>query len=295
MRPVKILTDSCSDLSRELREKYDIDYARMKTVYNGKEEWASLDFEFYTPRQLYDIMRQGNRILTTQVPPDEFTRIFTAYLDQGFDIIYIGCSLKQSGSVNTGAVVARTLLESRPDANIYCVDSMNACMGEGLLAIRGAGYRDQGLSAKEIYDRLIAERKTINQYVTVHSLDYLKRAGRVKASAAFLGNLLGVKPILIADAKGSQVAFKKVKGRQNSFHEIVTMLKDSIIDAESQTVYLSHADCPAEEVDSVVSLLKEEVHCKDVYVNYIGPIIGASIGPDAIGIWAIGKEITFEG
>lgn len=295
MRPVKILTDSCSDMSRDLREKYDIDYARMKTVYDGKEQWASLDFEYYTPKQLYDIMRDGNRILTTQVPPDEFNRIFTEYLDKGFDIVYVGCSLKQSGSVNTGAVVARTLLESRPDANIFCVDSMNACMGEGLLAIKGAGYRDQNLSAKEIYDKLVAERKSINEYVTVHSLDSLKRAGRVKASAAFFGNLLGVKPILIADAKGDQVAVKKVKGRLNSFHEIVSMLKESITDPESQTIYLCHADCSKEEVDSLSQMIREEIPCKDVHVSYIGPIIGASIGPDAIGIWATGKEVTFEG
>ena len=295
MRPVKILTDSCSDMSRDLREKYDIDYARMKTVYDGKEQWASLDFEYYTPKQLYDIMREGNRILTTQVPPDEFNRIFTEYLDKGFDIVYVGCSLKQSGSVNTGAVVARTLLESRPDANIFCVDSMNACMGEGLLAIKGAGYRDQDLSAKEIYDKLVAERKIINEYVTVHSLDCLKRAGRVKASAAFFGNLLGVKPILIADAKGDQVAVKKVKGRLNSFHEIVSMLKETITDAENQTVYLCHADCDKEEVDSLAQMIREEIPCKDVHISYIGPIIGASIGPDAIGIWATGKEVTFEG
>ncbi len=282
-------------MSKDLREKYDIDYARMKTVYNGKEQWASLDFEYYTPKQLYDIMREGNRVLTTQVPPDEFTRIFTEYLDKGFDIVYVGCSLKQSGSVNTGAVVARTLLESRPDANIFCVDSMNASMGESLLAIKGATYRDQGLGAKEIYDRLVAERKTILQYVTVHSLDCMKRAGRVKASAAFFGNLLGVKPILIADAKGDQVAIKKVKGRHNSFHELVNMMKDTIIDGEKQTIYISHADCSSEEVESMEKLLKEEIHCKEVHVNYIGPIIGASIGPDAIGIWAVGKEITFEG
>lgn len=294
MRPVKILTDSCSDMSRDLREKYDIDYARMKTVYDGKEQWAELDFEYYTPKQLYDMMRNGNKIFTTQVPPDEFVNIFTKYLDKGFDIVYVGCSLKQSGSVNTGSVVARTLLESHPGARIFCLDSLNACIGEGILAIKGAAYRDQGLSAQEIYDKLLAERKTINEYVTVHSLDSLKRTGRIKAPAAFFGNLLGLKPIVISDAKGNQAAVKKVKGRQNSFREIVSMLKETIIDAEKQTVYLCHADCDKEEVDSLVQLIKEEIACKDVHVSYMGPIIGASIGPDAIGIWAIGKEVTYE-
>ena len=122
MRPVKIITDSCSDLPRELREQYDIDYVRMKTVYEGKEQWASLDFEYYTPKELYDIMRAGNRILTTQVPTDEFERVFGKYLEEGFDLVYIGCSLKQSSSVNTGTVVAKKLLESYPDAKIFCID-----------------------------------------------------------------------------------------------------------------------------------------------------------------------------
>ena len=80
MRPVKILTDSCSDLPRELREKYDIDYARMKTDRDGVEQWASLDFEYYTPKELYDPIRAGKRVLTTQVPPEEFDRIFRQYL-----------------------------------------------------------------------------------------------------------------------------------------------------------------------------------------------------------------------
>ena len=196
MRPVQIITDSCSDLGKEIRQAYGLDYARMKTVYQDKEQWASLDFEYYTPKELYDLMRAGNRVLTTQVPPEEFERIFTQYLEQGFDLVYIGCSLKQSGSVNTGAVVAKKLLERYPGASIYCIDSLNASMGEGLLAVRAAQYRDQGLSAAQIAEKILAERNRVNEFVTVHSLDALKRAGRVKASAAFFGNLFGVKPVL---------------------------------------------------------------------------------------------------
>ena len=60
-RPVQILTDSCSDMPKEIREKYDIDYVKMNTVYEGKETPASLDFEYYTPKELYDTMRNGGR------------------------------------------------------------------------------------------------------------------------------------------------------------------------------------------------------------------------------------------
>lgn len=294
MRKVRILTDSCSDMPRELREKYDVDYVRMKTSYNGEEKWANLDFAEYTPRHLYDIMRGGERVLTTQVPPDEFEQVFRRLLDEGYDIVYIGCSLKQSSSVNTGAVVARKLLEEYPDARIFCIDSLNACMGETVLAVRAAMYRDEGLDAQAINDRIMAERNNVREYVAVHTLDALKRAGRIKASKAFFGNLLGVKPIITSDVNGDQVPVKKVKGRQASLAELVSLTKESIVDPENQTIYIAHADC-AEEAEEVKKMILAEIPCRDVVVGYIGPIIGASIGPDAIAVFSYGKEVTFAG
>lgn len=294
MKKVKIITDSCSDLSRDLREKYDIDYAKMFTEYEGKETPASLDWDIYSPGELYNVMRNGKRIFTTQVPVQEFKRVFGQYAAEGFDIVYIGCSSKQSGSVNTGYVVAKDMMAENPDVGIYVVDALNACMGEGILAIRAAEYRDKGMSAKEIFDQINKEVKTVNEYITVHSLDALKRAGRVKASAAFLGNLFGVKPILISDKNGDQVPIKKVKGRQTSLNEIANLLKESIVNPEEQTVYIVHADCE-DEAKELEKLIKEQIPCRDTHVSYIGPIIGASIGPDAIGVFAFGKEITFVG
>ncbi len=293
MRPIKIITDSCSDLGKELREQYDIDYARMNTVYNDKETPASLDFEYYSPKELYDLMRSGERVKTTQVPPAEFERIFTEYTDKGYDIVYIACSSKQSGSIHTAEIVAKDLME-KCDASIFCIDSLNACMGEGALAIRAAEYRDQGLSAEEVYSKTMADRKKINEFVTVHSLDALKASGRVSGSSAFFGNLLGVKPIIIADKNGVQTPIKKVKGRKNSIAELVNLLADVITDAENQRVYIAHADA-LEEAEEMKKLVEERIHPKEVYIGYIGPIIGASIGPEALGIWAFGKEVTFEG
>ena len=197
MRKVKILTDSCSDLTRELRDRFDIDYLRMNTVREGKETVASLDWEFYSPKELYDTIRGGNRVTTTQVPANEFERGFKEYLEQGYDIVYIGCSSKLSGSVHTAEVVAKDMLKSYPDAAIYVVDSFNASGGEGQVAVKGAELRDKGMNAKEIAEELDRVKNNVNQFVTVHNLNALKAAGRVKASSAFFGNLLGVKPILI--------------------------------------------------------------------------------------------------
>ena len=295
MRKIKIITDSCSDLDINLLEKYDIDYVKMNTVYNDLEQKATLTWDWKKPHDFYAIMRNGERITTTQVPQDEFESVFTKYLDLGFDIIYIGCALKQSGSVNSGKVVARQILEKEEysEAKIECIDSLNATCGEGLLAIYAATLVSKSLSFDEIVKEVLDKRKKIVEYATVGTLDWLRKSGRVTASKAFFGNLFQVKPILIADKDGAQAAYKKAKGRKNALTMIVDLLKENIIDSSNQTIFIGEADCAEEEIDFVKNYIKSNIDCKDIYVLPIGPIVGASVGPDTIGVWAFGKEVTF--
>lgn len=292
MRKVKVITDSCADINSELLEKYNIDFAKMSTVEDGVESPALLTWTPEEAHALYETIRGGKRITTAQVSVEEFNRIFTKYLEEGYDIVYVACSSKQSGSVNTGFVTAQKLLPNYPDAKIFCIDSLNASLGEGMLAVEAAKLAILGKSAEEINSEMIAIRKNINQFVTVHTLDHLKKAGRVSASSAFFGNLMGVKPILISDTNGVQTAIKKVKGRQASFKEIVSLLKEATIDSDNATVYIAHADCPEAEVKALVNLVKTEIAPKEIHVGFIGPIIGASIGPDAVGVWVLGKAVT---
>lgn len=225
---------------------------------------------------------------------EEFKSVFSKYLKIGMDIIYIGCSLKQSSSVNTGEVVAKQLMEEYPDSKIICIDSLNASYGIAMLAIRAAEYRDSGMDTDTIVKKIMADRNKVNEYCTVHTLDYLKRASRVKASSAFLGNLFGVKPIIISDKNGYQTPIKKVRGRQNSLNELVNLLKESIVEPENQCIYIAHADCE-NEAKYLKELIEKEIQCRDIHIGYIGPIIGASVGPDAIAVFGFGKEITFAG
>ena len=293
MRKVKIITDSCADINSELLEKYNIDFAKMSTVEDGTESPALLTWTPEEAHRLYETIRSGKRITTAQVSVEEFNSLFGKYLDEGYDIVYIACSSKQSGSVNTGFVTAQKLLANYPDAKIYCIDSLNASLGEGMLAVEAAKLAMQGKSADEINEEILAIRKNINQFVTVHTLDHLKKAGRVSASSAFFGNLMGVKPILVSDVNGVQIAIKKVKGRQTSFREIVSLLKEAVAGKENVTVYIAHADCAENEVEALVNLVKSEIAPDNIHVGYIGPIIGASIGPDAVGVWALGNPVTY--
>lgn len=290
MRPVKIVTDSCSDMPRDLRRKYDIDYMKMNTVRNGKETPASIDWEYYSAKELYDVIRGGERVTTTMVPPSEFQKYFKAELAKGNDVVYVACSSKMTGSVNVGKVEAEAIMKDYPDATIVCIDSLNACLGEAVVAIKAAEFRDQGMSAKEIEAAILPIRNNVNQFVTVHSLNALKAAGRVSGSSAFFGNLLGVKPIIISDKVGNNIPIKKAKGRLNSLKEIVALIAEGVADEKNPTIYIAHADC-IEDAREVAEMCKETIPGVKTYITYIGPIIGASIGADAIGVFAYGKSI----
>ncbi len=290
MQKIKIFTDSCADLGADIREAYDIDFFKMCTVDDGKETPADLSDVAYI-RGLYQKIREtGKRILTTQVPMHEFEHGFTEAVREGCAVIYIGCALPMSSSVNTARLVAKQVKEAYPDAIIHCIDSANCSLGEGLLAVYAAKLRDAGKTAEEIVAAVEEQKRLVNQFVTVGSLDMLKKAGRVKGSAAFFGNLLGVKPIIISDYNGQNVPIVKVKGRKTSLDKIVELIKDAVIDPAEQTVYIAHADCEA-DAEYLKKALIEQAGFKDAYIYFIGPIVGVCIGPDAIGAWCIGKKI----
>jgi DegV family protein with EDD domain len=161
------------------------------------------------------------------------------------------------------------------------------------LAVEAAKMASDGMGVDELAEKITGMRKKVNEFCTLHSLKTMHKAGRVTGATAFFGNLLGVKPILICNADGEQMAYKKVKGRVPAIKECINLLKENIIDPENQTIYLWHSDCDMEEVKEVEAMLREAVPCKDVYIGLVGPIVGASVGPSVIGFWAFGKEVTF--
>lgn len=294
MRDFIILTDSTSDLCSKFREEYNIDYVAMNITYDEKELKASLDWDEYSPKELYDLLRNGKKIKTTQVPMTVFEEVFKKYLEQGKDILYISCSSALSGSVNLARIMRDQVLVNYPDAKINIVDSLISCLGQGYLVLKASELRKEGKTIDEVTQYLEDNKLKVHQVATVENLDYLKRAGRVKATSAFFGNLFGVKPIIISDAKGQNYAFRKIKGRRASLLHLVEYLKENIVDPENQTIYIAHADS-IEDATFVKEHIERDVKCKDIYIDYIGPIVGVSVGPGTIIVFYQGEEVTIIG
>ena len=119
MANIRIFTDTNADLTKELREQYNIEYFKMCNVIDGEVIPADLDWKQFTPKEFYDMLREGKkRVSTTQVPAEDFRVRFTECAKAGETVIYVACALPLSSSVSTAAVVARDVMAEYPEAKI---------------------------------------------------------------------------------------------------------------------------------------------------------------------------------
>ena len=291
MAKFQILTDSCSDLPREDREEYGIDYCRMNVVIDGEERVADLDWPEFKPEDLYGWLSAGRHLKTTQVPITEFINRLTPYLEKGMDVIYIACTSKCSGSINVFEIAKEQLLEQFPNRKIVGIDSLNACFGEGLLTILASIKQREGASFEEVVEYTLGMRNQIVQFATVETLSFLKASGRIKATKAIMGNLLHKKPIFISDAHGDNYTLGTVTGTKNADAELVKGAIERIQKEKLPIVYIGQG-MAQERAARIKERLEEAIPGIDCRIRWIGPIIGVSCGPGVLAIFAVGKEVT---
>ena len=294
MSKFQIFTDSCSDLSKEIREQYGVDYFRMNIVVKGEEKHADLNFEEYTPEELYGwIADVKNHCKTTQIPGEEFIAKMRPLLEKGYDILYIGCSGKLTGSMNIFNLVRSELQEEFPDRRMVGFDSCNACLGLGMMTLKAAELQKEGKSLDEIVAWLDEHKNNFNQVASVETLKYLKEAGRISGSSAFFGDIIGVKPIFISDAVGHNLVVEKVKGSKKALARMFDMVKERLLKEECDTVFVCQG-MAQEKAAELKKRLTEELGVK-VIDAWIGPIIGVTCGPGVIAMFYYGKTVTTVG
>lgn len=291
---VKIFTDSTSDMEKEYRDAYGIDYLHMVFTLCGKDYPADLDWKDISPKEFYDSMRSGNRSVTGLIAHDETYDKFKACLEAGDDVFYVACSSKLSNSVNYADAIAKELLPDYPGRKIVSFDSLRSNYAEGMIAMKAAELAREGKGVDEINAFLEEEKLKYQDHGTVDTLEYLRKAGRVKAGAAFFGNLFGVKPIIVGDAKGNNYAHKKVRGRKASLDDLADTVVARMENPSESTLFIEHADALA-DAEYVAKRVEEKIHPKKINISFIGPIIGSAIGPGAITINFYGEKVTIFG
>lgn len=283
-----IITDSCSDLPIEFIENKNIPIISMTYHFKGKE--YEDDFgKTISYRDFYDTVREGELPTTSQVNVYKYMEEFKKHTDEGKSVIYIGFSSALSGSLNNAVLAKEMIMKENKNADITVIDSRSASTGEGMIVYNAIKMLENGNQKNEIVNWIEENKLKVNHWFTVNDLNHLKRGGRVSGTAAFIGTVLDIKPVLHVDDEGRLIPVTKVKGRKKSLRMLADKFKSMAVNPESQTVFISHGDC-AEDAEHLKKLIMEENNVGDIIVTNIGPIVGAHSGPGTVALFFFGSS-----
>lgn len=287
MNQYVILTDSACDISKEILDSWDVGFVSLTFKFTDSDiEYQNLDMPV---EKFYAEMRAGRVAKTAAINIDTFIDLFEKELEQGNDILHIGFSSGLSSTYNAARMAGEQLKEKYPDRKIITVDSLAASAGQGLLVYLTVQKKNEGASIEETAEYAKNLIPHICHWFTVDDLVYLKRGGRVSATAAFFGNALGIKPVMHVDDEGHLVPVTKVRGRKTSISTMADMYTELAEDLTGGTVFISHGDC-IKDAELLAKMLKDK-HGVDVQIiTSVGTVIGAHSGPGTLALFFVGKH-----
>ena len=289
MKDYIIVTDSSCDLTPELAAETQIEVIPLQLTMEGKEYRNLLDGSDLDSKAFYAKLRGGVTASTSAINPDVFSEAFKKILNEGKDILYLGFSSGLSSTFHASTIAAEELMQEYPDSKIYCVDTLAASLGQGLLVYLAAEKKKEGAAIEEVRDFVEQNKLHLCHWFTVDALNHLKRGGRVSATTALVGTMLNIKPILHVDDEGHLINVGKVRGRKASIESMLTHMKESAINPSEQTVFISHGDCE-EDALTLKAMVEKEFSPKRIEINTIGPVIGAHSGPGTLAIFFLGDK-----
>ncbi len=213
MKDYIIMTDSCCDLPREYIKKNYIPYVSLTYNICGKEYIDNLG-ESLPYKEFYEAMTKGEVPKTSQPSPEVYYNIFKEFINKYKDIVYVCVSSGLSGTYNSANIAKNMILDEFNDARIEIVDVLTASLGQGLMVMKSIEMKKKGLTIDEITNYLKENRLNLNSYMLVNDLIHLKRGGRVSTTAAIIGTVLNIKPILTLNDEGKVITVRKAKGRK---------------------------------------------------------------------------------
>ena len=290
----QIVVDSAANIPAELVKKYDIRVISFVNYVNGKKVVCfdpdlTPEEERAKGREYYDAVRAGADVKTGLVSSGDFEDLFRSILEAVDDILYFSLSKNISGTYNSARIAAEELSESFPDRKIRLIDALNASLAQGILAIYASEMRAVGKSLDETADILATYPAKMNGVFTVGDLKYLSKTGRISSSAALVGNLLSIKPILRGNKDGFIVQFKKCRGRKSALNTLVSLVCDNIVNPEEQIIGIAHADAYEDSL-YVMEEIRKRVKLRGFINTSYDYCTGSHVGPDTIALFFMAKD-----
>lgn len=281
---VKIISDSTSDLSKELIEKYDINILPLY-VHLGDDEY--IDGVTITPDEIYAWSDENKTTPKTAAPSiEDGINALKPYQEKGDDVIFFCVSEDMS---TTGNVMRLAADELEYEDHVYVVNSKNLSTGIGLLIIEAAEMINKGMTAAEIVKEIENLIPRVRASFVVDTLTYLHRGGRCSATTALVGNALKLKPRIVVE-DGKMDAGKKYRGKQGRvILQYTKDMEEELLKAKKDRVFITHSGCDEEVIESVKKYLEELNVFKDIHITRAGSVISSHCGPGTLGVLFIAE------
>lgn len=290
MRDYIIMTDSCCDLNQQEVDELGLTVLPLSFTIDGKTYLNTPDHAEMSPEEFFAKIAAGENSTTAAANVGQFDEAMRRVLDAGKDILCICFSGALSTTYQSACIAAETVLAKHPEGRIRVIDSLSASLGQGLLMYLTAHKKlEENLTLDQLGDWVEENKLHVCHWFTVDDLNYLKKGGRVSAATALVGTMLSIKPIMHTSDEGKLTVVGKARGRKSSLNTLVDTVGRLGINLQDQVMFICQADCQA-EAETVAAQLKQRYGVKEVYINYIGPVIGSHTGPNTMGLFFVGTE-----
>lgn len=296
----EIIVDSAANIPADLVKKFKIKVLSFVNLVNGKEVTCfnpdlSEEEERQKGKEYYDAIRSGAEVKTGLISSGIFEDTFREILEQDKDILYFSLSKNISGNYNSARIAAEELMDSGEYSHkIRLIDSLNASLAQGILAIYASEMRDKGMAFDDVADELETYPARMNGVFTVGDLKYLSRTGRISGTSALIGNVLSIKPILRGNKDGYIVQYKKCRGRKSALNELISLVCDNIVDSENQIIGIAHADAYEDSL-YVMEQIQKRIKVRDFINTSYDFCTGSHVGPDTIALFFMAKDRELSG
>lgn len=288
-----VITDSSSDLTKEIRERFDIEYLPGHlTLPDGRTVPQLLEWtEDYQRKDFYARIRKGEIYTTAPASPAETAEVFKKYIKEGKDIVSLSISTALSGTYNFTVEARDIVLKEYPDAKIFCVDTLRYSSLQGLMVVYAAMLRDEGKTAEEAYEWLESNKNRFHSMGWVDDLKFLAVKGRMSNAKAFMGTLIGIKPLGENSSNGLTTIIGKAKGAKAGYEASLRYIEETIENPQDQIVFVATTD-REEDTLKYKQMIEERIKPKEVILTYIFPSCGVNIGPGLMCAYYVGKPIS---
>lgn len=272
---IKIVTDSCADLPKELIEKYKIEVVPLEVRFNDD---IYIDGVNLTSEEFYRLMKKEDELPKTASPsPENFIKAFQGPEEE---VIVITVSSKLSGTHNSAAIAMELYEAENKEKKIHLVDSLNASVGQGLIVLKVSEMVEGGAPIADILKYTEEYIKDVQLYFMLDTLENVIKGGRIGRVAGHIANLLSIK-LIMKENDGVIDLEEKVRGAKKAFKRLVDIVGEKGTNLENKILGIAHANC-YEKALEYKKLIQEKYKFKEIIISKIGATIGTYSGEGGI-------------